>query len=563
MPHRSALHLLSTFAVPLLIVACQGPPHESSKHEEAQQLAKGTGPAEAIAGFTPLYDSEDKERQKTEILSEFECSDPKAWQSVRPATARTLELRGASKYRPKLRSPRSLALLRGKRFGSFVLDVEVQQTGREYGHRDLCFFFGAQDAGHFYYAHIASRADPHAHGIFVVDGKPRVKIAEPLNKGIDWGRDEWHHVRIFRNAVSGLTRVYFDDMDSPILEAVDQRFRDGRVGLGSFDDTGLFRKLRIRGAALGHYAQPFFTKAPTPKAGSSSAPLRIRKTKRGYELRFGSELFTELRLHQEMSPVLYPVFARGSVPMTRAFPLAEARPGETKDHPHHRSLWFGHGDVNGHDFWSCRNGERIVTRAHGLLTDGDSPIGVWLSNDWLDPKGKRVCQDRSELRFREAPGGLRSIDWQISLTASDAPLRFGDTKEGTMAIRMQGKLRLEGSIAAGTAMNSAGQHGKIIWGKRARWVAYSAPTGQGKHGLALLDHPRNPGHPCHWHARAYGLLAANPFGVSQFQGRRKRGPGVTLRKGSTLTFRYRFLFFSGKANAATLDRNWLEFAKRA
>ena len=47
--------------------------------------------------------------------------------------------------------------------------------------------------------------------------------------------------------------VFFDDMDEAIMQAVDKTFTQGRVGVGSFDDTGNFDHVRIYGE---HVAQP-------------------------------------------------------------------------------------------------------------------------------------------------------------------------------------------------------------------------------------------------------------------------------------------------------------------
>jgi hypothetical protein len=157
-----------------------------------------------------------------------------------------LTAKGGARYAPPHRSPLNIALLDTFAFGDFVLEVEVQQTGREYGHRDLCLFFGHQAPDRFHYVHIASKADPNAHNVFVVDGAPRRNIATRTTEGVEWGSpDSWHRVRLARRG--GTVRVFFDDMDSPILEAEDARLGVGRIGFGSFDDEGRFRRIRITG----------------------------------------------------------------------------------------------------------------------------------------------------------------------------------------------------------------------------------------------------------------------------------------------------------------------------
>jgi len=171
----------------------------------------------------------------------WDFTDPAAWRIARHGEEgnRVLELFQASQYAPPVRSPLNIALVKESEFGGFVLDVKVRSTTRDYGHRDLCIIFGHQDPSHFYYVHIAKEADPHANSVFLVNGEPRVSIAESRTDGTAW-TDGWHHVRVIREPESGLIEVYFDDMTKPAMTARDKTFAHGRIGLGSFDDTGMF-----------------------------------------------------------------------------------------------------------------------------------------------------------------------------------------------------------------------------------------------------------------------------------------------------------------------------------
>ena len=176
----------------------------------------------------------------------FRFSDPSAFEVGVEGGDVVLTAKGGAKYAPPHRSPLNIALLDTPAFGDFVLDLEMQQTGREYGHRDLCLFFGHQDPARYYYVHIASKADPNAHNVFLVDGAPRRSFAARTTTGIDWGSpDSWHRVRLVR--VGASIRVYFDDLDTPIMEAEDSTHGVGRIGFGSFDDEGRFRRIRIQG----------------------------------------------------------------------------------------------------------------------------------------------------------------------------------------------------------------------------------------------------------------------------------------------------------------------------
>lgn len=178
-------------------------------------------------------------------LARFVMTDPKAWQWAADGQAFALELARQSRYEPPVRSPLNIALIGDRVFGDFVLEVDLVQTGKEYGHRDMCLFFGFQDPSHFYYAHLATRADDHAHNVFLVNGAPRVKIARETTAGVNWGLGIWHRVRLERRLADGTIQVFFDDLTKPVMVAIDRTFGAGWVGFGSFDDTGKIDNVRL------------------------------------------------------------------------------------------------------------------------------------------------------------------------------------------------------------------------------------------------------------------------------------------------------------------------------
>jgi len=179
-------------------------------------------------------------------IPEWEFTDSLAWKTASDTEGEDiLVLKGASEYQPKVRSPLNIAWLKNLEVTDFVLEVEAKSTSREYGHRDLCFFFGRQSESEFYYVHIATKADPHANSIFLVNNEPRISIADKRTGGTRWTDGKFHKIRIERNTAEGRILVYFDDMEEPIMEAVDRTFASGQVGLGSFDDVGEFRNLKI------------------------------------------------------------------------------------------------------------------------------------------------------------------------------------------------------------------------------------------------------------------------------------------------------------------------------
>ena len=167
-------------------------------------------------------------------------------------TSKSLRVTGKSKYQPPVRSPHSIAWLKEKFVGDFVLTVKGENTNyKAGGHRDLCLFWGRQDASHFYYVHFGAVADPHSCQIFIVDGKDRAKITVDEVKGTPWGEGvEWHTLRVERKVEEGTIKVFFDDMKKPHMTAKDTTFAWGEVGLGTFDDNGNFDDFELRGTVV-------------------------------------------------------------------------------------------------------------------------------------------------------------------------------------------------------------------------------------------------------------------------------------------------------------------------
>lgn len=214
------------------------------------------------AGFVILYE---QNFEKPDVMRQFVMTDPAAWKLSGDADNRSLELFTQSKYAPKVRSPFNIALIADKWFGDFTLEVELLQTGKEYGHRDMCIIFGAQSPTRFYYVHLASKADPNAHNIFIVNEAPRKNFASKTTAGIDWGNEKWHRVRIERLASEGTIKVYFDNFSTPIMIGEDKTFDKGAIGFGSFDDTGKVDNVKIWGPMVESRKTAFFERAGDSK----------------------------------------------------------------------------------------------------------------------------------------------------------------------------------------------------------------------------------------------------------------------------------------------------------
>ena len=265
-------------------------------------------------------------------------------------------------------------------------------------------------------------------------------------------------------------------------------------------------------------------------------------------------------------PFLYPIIGPTGAKMTRDFPMRDDTPGEQHDHTHHRSLWFAHGSVNAVDYWTHRpNMGLIKTRSIDPSTRTPSTRATLdLKDDWVDPAGKTVANDQTQYAFAVLPDGSRVIDIQTAIAPAQGveQLVFGDTKEGTMAIRLAPQLRLKGEVATGHCINSEGDKDGACWGKRAKWVAYWGVIDGKTCGVAIFDHPTNLRHPTWWHARDYGLVAANPFGIHDFEKKPKGTGDYTLKAGQTLSLRYRFVFFAGDAEQADIAGKYEQWVKQ-
>ncbi|HAV63681.1 MAG TPA: hypothetical protein DCY13_15105 [Verrucomicrobiales bacterium] len=271
------------------------------------------------------------------------------------------------------------------------------------------------------------------------------------------------------------------------------------------------------------------------------------------------QIFSRYHYQRVSRPFLWPVFGPGETPMTRDWPMHEGVNDE-KDHPHHRSLWFAHGEINGVDFWSESANAGSTVHEEFVEVKSGREHGVIKSRNKLVAKdGKLIATDLRTIRiYNTSPH--RMMDYDVTIFASEGDLVFGDTKEGTMAIRVAPTMRLKGKVAEGHIVNSEGVTDGATWGKRAKWCDYYGPVNGKIVGVAIFDAPRNPRHPTWWHVRDYGLFAANPFGQHDFEKKEKGIGDLQVKQGESVTFRYRFFFHEGTAAEADIEARYQEYA---
>jgi hypothetical protein len=271
-------------------------------------------------------------------------------------------------------------------------------------------------------------------------------------------------------------------------------------------------------------------------------------------VRIDGELFTRYVADFGGTPILWPVIGPTGKPMTRAHPMGEA-PGERPDHAHHRSIWFTHGDVNGLSFW---HRETIKHGEYVKIASGPQAV-IITRNEWLSPEGKVVCEDERTLTF-DVAGDQRWIDFDITIKAADAKVTFGDTKEGTMGVRVAAPIKVDAG-QGGKIVNSEGQTDRDAWGKRAAWVDYHGSIDDQEVGIAMMNHPSSYGYPTYWHVRTYGLFAANPFGLHHFLNRGDVDGSLELEPGESFTLNYRLLLHKGDEQSARVAEAFAAYSK--
>lgn len=273
-----------------------------------------------------------------------------------------------------------------------------------------------------------------------------------------------------------------------------------------------------------------------------------------------------------MKPVLYPLRTTKGTLITRGWPM-DPRPGERVDHPHHVGMWFNYGDVNGLDFWNNSTdipAEKKSTygtikhRSVNKIKGGPDKAELEVTTDWQKPDGTNLLREDTRFIF-SGTGNLRTVERITTLTALKEEVIFKDNKEGVLGIRLARELehpsnkpeiftdasgvatpvaKMNNEGVSGKYRSSEGKEGDDVWGTRGKWVNLTGTIGSEPVSLVILDNPKNVGYPTYWHARGYGLFAANPLGQKEFS-KGKEELNYKLPAGQAVTFRYKVLINSG------------------
>ncbi len=301
------------------------------------------------------------------------------------------------------------------------------------------------------------------------------------------------------------------------------------------------------------------------QASKTQAQYRLEKHDGGVRVLEEGKLVADYLIRNGSKPIIWPLIGIAGERMTREYPMVADSKDEAHDHIHHRSLWFTQDEVNGVNFWA--EGEKAGVTVHKdftTLSDGKHAV-IATVNAWNDPTGKTILTDARRFTFGRG-ADYRWIDCEFEIRASEVDLHFGDTKEGTFAVRVAESMRTDHKkkdpSKGGTIVNSEGQTDDSAWGKLAEWVDYHGPV-NGKHeGIAILNHPTSYHFPTRWHVRTYGLFAANPFGYRGLRPNIPATDGTKLAKGDKIALRYRVILHSGDEKQGKIAERFAEFAKR-
>jgi len=341
-------------------------------------------------------------------------------------------------------------------------------------------------------------------------------------------------------------------------------------------------KIKLMAAAV---ACTMYTNADAQRAQA----VRL-ETKPGKQVDviIGDKLFTSFRYPDSIEkPILYPVYSANGTMVTRGFPLMP-KPGEPDDHPHHMGIWFNYENLNGLDFWNNSYAIKpdrkhlygwIKTDKVTLPRAGKTGVIAYHAN-WTNQANEVIVEENTTLEF-SGTGQQRIIDRVTTLTAAQEAV-FKDAKDAFLAIRVAKELQIptkaeqsfkddkgittvvKGNTASnGNYLSSEGIMGDSVWSTRAKWMNLFGKMGNDSISIAIIDHPQNINYPTFWHARGYGLFAANPLGEAVFTNG-KSVKNLTLKKGESVTFRYRMIIDQGKnaLSPAALDKQAAAFAKK-
>ena len=297
---------------------------------------------------------------------------------------------------------------------------------------------------------------------------------------------------------------------------------------------------------------------------SSGAGVQFIQKENQIDIMVNGKFFTSYLYKPELTkPILWPVKTPAGFEVTRGYPFKEVE-GESHDHPHHTGVFFTYDKVNNDGFWNNTKTPPQIKHIKILeMTDGKEQGTLSVLLHWVGVSGKTLLEEKRTMIFTPKENEV-DVDFTMTLTAKDTAVVFHDTKEGMFAIRVAHWLREKGGT--GRYLNSRGaETAQKVWGRRAEWVRLQGEKDGQKVGIAIFNHPTSTNFPTYWHARNYGLFAANPLGQSVFQktvGEEEVQPlNLTLQQGESALFKFLMVFYDGPRSKEQLDQIYQAYSK--
>jgi hypothetical protein len=544
-----------------------------------------------VLAFLSLTIVFSQSRNVSEML--FNGKDLSGWKQINGSA--TYEVRDGMIVGTTVNSPVNSFLVTEKTYSDFELEVEFKmdsvnsgiqfrseskggvQNGRVFGYQVDFDPTARQWTGGIY--------DESRRGwIYPLTYHPQGKTA--------FHAQEWNHCRI--RCVKNSIQVWINHQ--PTASLVDDATLTGFIGLqvhGVYrpEDVGkkiYWQKLHIRPATAREKIPGIFTadliKART-QPGFQVAELPAEKK---VSIRWADQLIAEYVYPDSLfKPVLYPLQTLSGLNVTRNYPFKRVA-GERADHPHQAGVFFTHESVNGFDFWNLSTAIPLKNRsAYGRIVHTRTVCAQGLPDRaTLITTSRWQSYDGSEALLEELTTHVftRQENWLIYDRTTELralqPVQFKEQKDALLGIRVAralelpnewvdpfvesnlqiGSPRKDNSRATGNFLNQSGQQGETVWGKRSPWLALSGQLESKNISLLVFDHPANLNHPPHWHARGYGLVAANPLGTSIFS-EGQSPTNLQLRPGERIAFRYRLLLSEEKLTPAQIEKRYQQFLR--
>jgi Methane oxygenase PmoA len=322
---------------------------------------------------------------------------------------------------------------------------------------------------------------------------------------------------------------------------------------------------------------------------SAGFSIEEKKDKKEVEILFNNKLLTAYCYYDSSrKPILFPVNTVDGITVTRSYPFKNV-PGERTDHPHHTGIWLNYESVNGLDFWNnstaieVEKRNRYGTIVHQKIiskkTNGKT-ASLTAAAKWIRPDSKVLLNELTTFNFTVNKNDF-ILDRITILTATDTAVIFKDVKDGMFAIRVARELELpskekssfvddkgnitnvppSGADVSGMYYGSTGLKGDSVWSSKGNWVMLTGKKDGKEITIGIIDHQSNVGYPAYWHARGYGLFAANPLGRKIFSNG-KEELNFSLQPGKSVTFRHRIIIHSGKfLTAEEMNKSFIDFGK--